>query len=305
MSSIRRLSSLALAATLALVTIGGFTRGSKSGYGCEDRWPLCENGLLGGLLPRPEFHMIVEWTHRWVAAMVGLLALAVAVAAWRRHRHQPKILIPATLTVAVIGIQAWVGRMVVKGELASDLVSIHLTISMAILALLTIVATASRHVETAVPPDRIENRSWAHMVATGAIAVLVVLLFGSLVHNLYFSGWPFVGNRLVPNLENSKVAIHFTHRVLAGGVFLYLGFLSLRSTKQHRPIIEARLVNGATAIYVLNIAIGAGHVVTKVSSSALVAAHLAAASVSWVLLIAAATMAYSTNPAPCSVAGLP
>lgn len=241
--------------------------------------------------------MIVEWTHRWVAAMVGLLALAVAVAAWRRHRNEPKILIPSTLTVAVIGIQAWVGRMVVKGELASDLVSMHLAISMAILALLTVVVTsASDRSGVASPAEQSKNRSWAHMVAAGAIAVLAVLLFGSLVHNLYFSGWPFVGNRLLPNLDNPKLAIHFTHRVLAGGVFLYLGFLSLRSTKQNRPIIEARLVNGATAVYVLNIAIGAGHVVTKVSSSALVAAHLAAASLSWVLLIAAATMAYSVSP---------
>jgi len=296
MSSIRRLSSLALAATLVLVTVGGFTRGSKSGYGCQDRWPLCENGLLGGLLPRGEFHMIVEWTHRWVAAMVGLLALALAVEAWRRHRHEPKILIPATLTVAVIGIQAWVGRMVVKGELASDLVSLHLTISMAILALLTVVATSSSDgLVDASPAQAKPHRSWAHLVTGGALAVLAVLLFGSLVHNLYFSGWPFVGNRLIPNLENPKVALHFTHRVLAGAVFLYLGFLSLRSTNKNRPTIEARLINGATAIYVLNIAIGAGHVVTKVSSSALVAAHLAAASVSWVLIIAAATMAYSGN----------
>jgi heme a synthase len=68
-----------LSLTVFLVMLGGYTRGSGSGYGCEDRWPLCENGLLGGLLPRLEYHMIVEWTHRWVAAIVGLLIIATAV----------------------------------------------------------------------------------------------------------------------------------------------------------------------------------------------------------------------------------
>ncbi|SVA96534.1 uncharacterized protein METZ01_LOCUS149388, partial [marine metagenome] len=33
-----RLSRVALTATLVLVGIGGFTRGSGSGYGCADRW---------------------------------------------------------------------------------------------------------------------------------------------------------------------------------------------------------------------------------------------------------------------------
>ncbi|SVB81576.1 uncharacterized protein METZ01_LOCUS234430, partial [marine metagenome] len=33
-----RLSRVTLATTLVLVGIGGFTRGSGSGYGCADRW---------------------------------------------------------------------------------------------------------------------------------------------------------------------------------------------------------------------------------------------------------------------------
>ncbi len=143
MVSTRRLSWMALVATLVLVGIGGFTRGSGSGYGCADRWPLCENGLLGGLLPRVEYHMIIEWTHRWVAALVGTLAVATAVTAWRRHRHQLTIVIPAVAAVAAIGVQAWVGRLVVKGELDADLVSVHLVISMAVVALLTIVVVGT------------------------------------------------------------------------------------------------------------------------------------------------------------------
>jgi heme A synthase len=49
--STARIALAALAATLLLIVVGGFTRGSGSGYGCADRWPLCEEGLLGGWLP--------------------------------------------------------------------------------------------------------------------------------------------------------------------------------------------------------------------------------------------------------------
>ena len=100
----RNISRWTLAATLLLITFGGFTRGSGSGYGCSDRWPLCQDGLLGGLLPRGEFHMIVEWTHRWLAAVVGILAVATAVVAWRRLERW--IAWVAVSAVVVIGVQA-------------------------------------------------------------------------------------------------------------------------------------------------------------------------------------------------------
>ena len=118
MSSTARLSRIAFGATLLLVAVGGFTRGSGSGYGCSDRWPLCENGLLGGLLPRLEYHMVVEWTHRWVAAVVGLLILATAVSVWRYYRTQAAVVRLAVTAVVVVVIQAYrllVNRMEAEG----------------------------------------------------------------------------------------------------------------------------------------------------------------------------------------------
>jgi heme A synthase len=44
--------------------------------------------------------MIVEWSHRSLAAMAGVLALATAVSAWRRHRHD--LVVPVLATAAVV-----------------------------------------------------------------------------------------------------------------------------------------------------------------------------------------------------------
>ena len=153
-----------LAATLILVAVGGFTRGSGSGFGCADRWPLCQDGLLGGLLPRAEFHMIIEWSHRWLAALVGVLAITTAIVAWRRARRW--IAWVAISGVVVIGIQAWVGRLVVVNDLDADLVSLHLVISMTVAALLTVVVVA-----TTPASGTKRNKTWAYLFGTGAAGI--------------------------------------------------------------------------------------------------------------------------------------
>ena len=291
-NSTRTLSRSALATTLLLVAIGGFTRGSDSGYGCEDRWPLCENGLAGGLLPRADYHMIVEWTHRWTASLVGLLAIATAVTAWRHHRGRPIIAKSAVAAVVVIGIQAWVGRLVVKGDLDADLVSVHLAISMAVVALLTIVVVATGtqpHPKDQIQPQR--NQGWTTLLALAAAGALTILLLGSYVHNLYISGWPLVGDVFLPRSSNRLMMVHYLHRAVAGVGILYLVYLSREVIRRQRPTTERVLVHCAGLAYLVNVGLGAANVFTRVDSSLVIAAHLLMAALVWTTLVAATTMA--------------
>ena len=89
----RALAYLALAALVASivqVTLGGVVRVTGSGLGCPD-WPLCD----GRVIPVFERAPLVEFSHRLVASVVGLLTLAVAVLAVRRHKGEPWIRFPA------------------------------------------------------------------------------------------------------------------------------------------------------------------------------------------------------------------
>ena len=287
----RTLSRWAVATTLLLVTFGGFTRGSGSGYGCADRWPLCHNGLLGGILPRAEFHMIVEWTHRWLAAIVGALAVATAVVVWRRAERW--IAWVAISAVLVVGVQAWVGRLVVVRKLDADLVSLHLVISMTVLALLTLVVVATTPVA-----DTARHRAWAYRFGVGAALAFAVLVLGSQVHNLYIPGWPLVSNELFPSLSNRFVALHFFHRVLAGGGFAYLVWIAIRAHRQQRPKLEQRVLWVGVGAYAVNIGLGAAHVFTKVMWSGIVSAHLGAASVVWVALVGVTAFAAGLGAPP-------
>src|SRR5919198_667733 len=73
----------------ALVAVGGVVRITESGLGCPD-WPLCHGGL-----PPDRKQPLIESSHRGVAALVTVLALATAVWAWRRYRARPDVLWPA------------------------------------------------------------------------------------------------------------------------------------------------------------------------------------------------------------------
>lgn len=288
MFTAKRLSRVTLGMTIVLVAVGGFTRGSGSGFGCADRWPLCEDGLLGGLLPRGEYHMIVEWSHRWIATIVGVLAVATAIAAWREHRRERRISWTAIAAVAVTGFQGLVGRAVVKGDLDADLVSFHLTVSMLVVALLTVVAVATAGAPTR---DRARWDRWGFLLGAAAVGALSVLILGSYVHNLYVPGWPLVTNTLFPDLSNRFVAVHFLHRVLAAAVFGYLVWLFVAARREGRPRLERNLVATALAAFTLNAGLGAAHVFTEVGSSLLVAAHLVVAAISWAALVAATGLA--------------
>ncbi len=284
MPSTRRLAQWSLATTIFLVMLGGYTRGSGSGYGCEDRWPLCEDGLLGGLLPRLEYHMIVEWTHRWVAAIVGILIVATAVAAWRDRPRSRRAAWSAVAAIVVVGIQAWLGRAIVKGDLDRDLVSIHLTVSMAIVGLLVLVVMATQ-TGTASP----SGWGWRAALIVGAATAYGVLLLGSTVHNLYFPGWPILDAGVVPEFSNRYVLLHFVHRVVAGLGFAYLVYLAIRARRIARP--ERTTLAVAAGAFTVNVALGAVHVFTEVTSAAVVAFHLLFAAIAWAAAVAAAAAA--------------
>ncbi len=291
MNRLQKLASWTYGITVLLVAIGGFTRGSRSGYGCEDRWPLCENGLLGGLLPRPEFHMVVEWTHRWFASIAVVMVLITAGYAWWRHRDARRVTWSATAALVAILLQAGIGAFVVMTDLNADLVSVHLGVAMILLGLLTFVVVEAGAIDRPLAERTGVSDPWPSRLVGGAAGIYLVIVLGSLVHDQYVGGYPLVGGELIPDLSNRVVALHFGHRVAVLVVTVLLAGLAARVIRRDRPAVEVRLVHGGLALFLVNIALGAAHVFTRVESTGLVVAHLLVASLAWSALVAAATYA--------------
>ena len=90
--------------TFALLLFGSHVTATDSALIFPD-WPLMGGTLVPPLTDLTAAHVL----HRWVAVVVGLIVLGIAVAAWRTERGHPAIVRLAVGAAALFGIQVIVG----------------------------------------------------------------------------------------------------------------------------------------------------------------------------------------------------
>jgi cytochrome c oxidase assembly protein subunit 15 len=291
MTGFRRLSIASLFATLVLVAIGGLVRATQSGLGCGDDWPHCNGRLAPALETRAE---VIEFSHRFVAMIVGFMVLGMAILAWRHYRSNPRILRPALGALALVILQALLGALVVMQELKAETVVVHLVGSMSVLALLIYIIgnVGADQGRLRVEADAALSRQ-AVVVALGVLALLMV---GSYVSSFPDRppAWPLIDGRLIPDLSNSVFLVHFVHRVLAVAVAVVLFVFCLRviGQKQSHPL-AARFARAALGLFFIEVLVGAANVWTDLNS-VIVTTHLLLGGLIWSSLIALAVV---TRPA--------
>ncbi len=149
----RRLVTLTIAATFALILIGGIVRVSDSGLGCgaagsgTHGWPLCE----GGILPADSAESVIEFSHRIAATVVTVLIALLAWRAYRRLRSHRLLVRGALGAIGLVLAQAALGGLTVEHGLEDELVAAHLGLAMLLLGLLYVLR---RGAEQTPPPPR-------------------------------------------------------------------------------------------------------------------------------------------------------
>lgn len=293
MEPFRRLALASTLATLALVTLGGLVRATKSGLGCGTDWPHCSGKLLPALENRA---VAIEFSHRVAASIVVVLLGALAVVAWRRLRATP-LMWGAFAAFGLVLFQAVLGAVVVKLELAAVSVVLHLVTAMALLAVLVYVtAAASGAAGASFEPDGAAARAGA----LGAGAVLVLLAVGSYVSGtpgagLAFGDWPLMGGRLIPSIEVEAAALHFVHRALAAVVGVAVAVACLQVIRRRTELpLQARLAHVALGVFALEVVVGAANVWTELNA-AVVTIHLFLGAVVWTALV---TLSVVSRPLP-------
>src|SRR3990172_1010442 len=143
----RWLAVATCAATYALVVLGGVVRVTGSGDACPD-WPRCH----GELIPPLETDVLIEFSHRLLASVVGLLVLSLAVAAWRTQRA-PVLRWGSLLAVGLVGVQIVLGGITVLSDLSANMVMAHLAVAATFFATLLAVTLFSFPSEVAVRPE--------------------------------------------------------------------------------------------------------------------------------------------------------
>src|SRR4051794_30015129 len=217
MTGYQALAVVAASGTYLLIVFGAIVRVTGSGLGCPD-WPTCH----GQLVPPLETAAIIEYTHRLLGALVSPLILATTVGAWLVRRRQRAVLLPALALPVLLVIQILLGAVVVKLELPTMVVLVHLGFAMAILGLLVWIAVAAGPLPRARPPSAAAAArarrliGWAH--ATTTLAFLLVLV-GAYVRatgaGYACVGFPGCNGEALPFGANRLVDLHLFHRLLA------------------------------------------------------------------------------------------
>lgn len=156
MRALRTLLPAAALLALAVVTVGAYTRLKDAGLGCPD-WPGCYGQLVGvpdaaaDGAPIDREKAWIEVGHRYVAGLLGLLILALAVLAWRTPAARP-LRWPAAALLVLLLFQAGLGALTVTELLQPAIVTAHLLGGMAILGLLVALAVQALGLRAAPPP---------------------------------------------------------------------------------------------------------------------------------------------------------
>jgi heme A synthase len=126
--------------------IGGYISASGLGLTCPE-WPQCPNGFM------PSAEYFVEWTHRLVAASVGVLVISTMVASITHKNSDLKIKITSSLATALVITQITLGALVIDLKLHAVLVSVHLGIGIFLFSMVLLTTLfAFRMVKTPLKP---------------------------------------------------------------------------------------------------------------------------------------------------------
>ena len=107
----RRLVALTTALTFLLLLVGVFTKEVGADLTCGMNWPLCD-GAVYGLFPA-NLPSAVEWFHRLLALVVGLLILYLLYRLSRDRGWGDRVTRAVTVAVLLLPVQALLGALTV------------------------------------------------------------------------------------------------------------------------------------------------------------------------------------------------
>ena len=264
----------------ALMTIGAFVRASESGLGCPD-WPACHGALVAG-----GHHAVIEEFHRWVATVLIVGAIGLALTVFRAYRHERRVTRPMAWVLALLVLQVVLGGVTVLLRNVSWTVVVHYGGAALLVASLTLVSVRLAYPTT----DQAPRDSFSALIAWFVALSLGLLLAGSTVantdsHTACGRGFPLCNGSLIPSLDH-HVLLNLTHRAWAGAMLVFAIWVLVRS-RRDRAGVPAITWAAAVVTILYLVQAGIGIAVVAVGENTVVEVlHSSIGSLTWVALMA-------------------
>ena len=274
-------SAIGVAFCFVVIGLGAWTRLADAGLGCPD-WPGCygfvtfpttpdEIAIAENLYPDSPVEIdkiIPEVVHRWFAASLGLLAIALLFIAFRENKLKVE---SAALLLVIIG-QGIFGYLTVSLKLHPLIVTSHLFGAMIATSLFLVIFMKSLKI-TKTYDVLVKNKT---LIIIGFVLIIFQIFLGAWTSTNYAAraclDLPYCQGQLVPDVDfkegfnlfqsigpnylygqmsnEARVAIHLTHRIGAIVVFFYSLFMAFKLwSKETKPIIIGFLVVLFTQVF--------------------------------------------------------
>ncbi|RED57198.1 COX15/CtaA family protein [Cohnella lupini] len=261
-----RLLTLLTCIGMFLVLIAGvLVTNTDSGRGCGSDWPLCH----GRFVPAHTVESLVEYSHRMISGLVGLLVGATFLVTrfWKpAHRKENMLYAGGALLFTVM--QAILGAMAVVWEQSSLVLALHFGISLFAFTCTWLLYTLAKRQAGENSGSVTGNAgldkplsSLPKALFRSVLAVLVycygVVYLGAYIRHTSSGGacdgWPLCNGDVVPELTGST-AVAFAHRIAALLLLVLVAILVgyVRKTAG-KPSELASIANKALTLVILQV----------------------------------------------------
>lgn len=280
----RKINVAAILLAFIVIVLGAYVRLSSAGLGCPD-WPGCFGQFSAPdnmeeitraelLFPDKAVESDKAWKemlHRYLASLLGLLIIAMAVVAWiNRNRMGQQVWLP-TLLVGLVIFQGLLGMWTVTLLLKPTIVTMHLLTGLLTLSFLLWSYLKAQNTFVHRTPVTKQLRIWSRL-ALAMLAVQIFLGGWTSTHYaaLYCPDFPTCQGQWLPKMDfdngfvfmresginyeggvlstEAGVAVHVMHRLGAVFTLLVLGALAVTMLIRER---SRMLVKIATVLLVV------------------------------------------------------
>jgi cytochrome c oxidase assembly protein subunit 15 len=263
--AVRRLAVAATVGMFLVLVMGATVTNTGSSEGCGRSWPLCH----GEFIPAYAFETAIEFGHRVVTGIEGVLIAAVSVGALLRRRGRRDVKIYVGLMVGTLFLQSGLGASAVMWPQSPTIMAMHFGISLVCFAsvfLLTrLLYETAEGSQPPVPRAKSPLPAWYRRATWGAlVAAIGVAYLGAYMRHsdAVFAcyRWPSCDGGYFPGFDGA-VGVAFGHRLAALGEIVLVGTLSAYTYRRRDAEPELFRVNAAAFVLILLQAASGGAVV--------------------------------------------
>lgn len=258
-TGLKWISLLTAIGMFCVLLAGALVTKTGSGRGCGDDWPLCN----GKFIPAYTIESMIEYSHRAVSGIVGILVLITVIWVYRTVRQRKDVRLYAWSALFFTVLQAILGAMAVIWEQSSAVMALHFGFSLVAFASTLLLAISVWRIHL---PAHLSgwglaynvklqvSKGFRNLVWSTTIYSYIVVYIGAFVRHTESAGgcvgWPLCNGQVIPEWSQAT-SIAFFHRLAALVLLIVTLFMVYKALRNYMELKSIRIAGITIGVLIL------------------------------------------------------